>query len=107
MKSTELSIETSKRSRGEPATAPASGAMPNTEETFVDQTIIVDPSGGANDVDPTVTSPLSLRAMMESFMTTQAAYGQLLNELLTKVASLRANFAEYRSVFPPSSPSDD
>ena len=85
MKSTEPSIETSKRSRGEAsATAPTSSAMPNAEETFVDQTITVDPSSGANDVDPTVTSPLSLRAVMESFMTTQAAYGQLLNELLTK-----------------------
>ena len=35
MKSTEPSIETSKRSRGEAsATAPTSGAMPNAEETF-------------------------------------------------------------------------
>ena len=81
--------------------------MPTAEETFVDPTVDVDPSGGANDADPTIAPPLSLCAMMESFMTTQAAYGQLLNELLTKVASLRANFAEYRSVFPPSSPSDD
>ena len=50
---------------------------------------------------------LSLRAMMESFMTTQAAYGQLLNELLTEVASLRENFMEYSSAFPPPPPFED
>ena len=44
--------------------------MPIAEETFVDPTTAVDPFGGADDVDPTVTTPLSLCAMMESFMTT-------------------------------------
>ena len=44
---------------------------------------------------------------MESFMTTQVAHGQLLDELLTEVASLRADFAEYRSAFPPPPPFDD
>jgi len=74
MKSTEPSTETSRRSRGEVSTtAPASGAM----------TAAMDPSGGAENVDPTVTPPLSLRGMMQSFMTTQAAHGQLLDELLT------------------------
>ena len=73
----------------------------------MDLTTVVDPSSGADDVDPTVASPLSLYAMMESFMTTQAAHVQFLDELLTEVASLRANFAEYRSTFPPLSPSDD
>ena len=73
----------------------------------MDLTTVVDPSSGADDVDPTVAPPLSLYAMMESFMTTQVAHVQFLDELLTKVASLRANFAEYRSTFPPPSPSDD
>ena len=36
-------------------------------------------------------------------MTTQAAYGQLLDELITEVAALRAYFTEYKSVFPPPS----
>ena len=49
--------------------------MPTTEETFVDLTATVDPSGGADDIDPIVTPPLLLCAMMESFMTTQAAHG--------------------------------
>ena len=49
--------------------------MPTTEETFVDPIVAVDPSGGADEVDPTVTPPLSLCTMMQSFMATQAAYG--------------------------------
>ena len=67
----------------------------------------MDPSGGADDVDPPVAPPLLLCAMMESFMTTQAAHGQLLDELLIDVASLRVDFAEYRSVFPPPPPFED
>ena len=39
-------------------------------------------------------------------MTTQATHGQLLDELLTEVASLREDFAEYRSAFPPPPPFD-
>ena len=81
--------------------------MPTAEETFVDPTADVDPSGGADDADPTIAPPLSLCAMMESFMTTQTAHGQLLDELLMKFASLRADFVEYRSVFSPPPPSDD
>ena len=76
MKSAEPSTRTSKRSRGEAfTTAPASGTMLAAKETFVDPTVIVDPFGGTDDVDPTVTPSLSLRAMMQSFMTTQAAHG--------------------------------
>jgi len=76
MKSVEPSIITSKRSQGEAfTTAPDSSAIPATEETFVDPTVAVDPSGGVGNVDPTVAPPFSLRVMMESFMTTQAAHG--------------------------------
>ena len=72
MKSAKPSTGTSKRSRVEASTtARAFGIVPTTEETFVDPTVAVDPSGGANDVNPTVAPPLSLRAMMESFMTAQ------------------------------------
>ena len=39
-------------------------------------------------------------------MTTQTAHGQLINELLTEVAALRADFAEYRSAFQPPLPFD-
>ena len=81
--------------------------MPFAEETFVDPIAAVDHSSGANDVDPTVTPPFSLHAMMESFMTTQEIHGQLLDELLIEVATLRAKFVDYRSAFPPPPPSDD
>ena len=43
---------------------------------------------------------------MEPFMTTQTAHGQLIDELLTGVAALRDDFAEYRRAFPPPPPFD-
>ena len=106
MKSVEPSIGTSKRSRGEASTTTlASDAIPTAEEAYVDPTVVVDPFGG-DDVDPTITLPFSLRAMMESFMTTQAVHRQLLDKLLTEVVALLADFVKCRSVFPPS-PFDD
>ena len=78
----------------------------------------VDPTGTVADIgddgvhahstaaDPTVPPPLSLRAMMETFMTTQATHGQLLDGLIAEVAALRAEFSEYSSAFPPPPPSD-
>ena len=76
MKSAEPSTGTSKRSRGEALTiAPTSGNMLAAEKTFVDLTAAVDPSGGADNVDPTGAPPLSLYIMMQSFMTTQVASG--------------------------------
>ena len=50
--------------------------------------------------------PPSLRAMMETIMTTQAAHGQLLYGFLAEVAALRADLADYRRAVPPSPPSD-
>ena len=44
--------------------------MPTVEETFMDPTTAVDPSSGADDANPTIAPHLSLRSMMESFMTT-------------------------------------
>ena len=73
----------------------------------MDPTATVDSSSGAEDVDPTVAPPLSLCPMMQSFMTTQASHGQLLDELLIEVASLRADFAEVKSAFPPPSPFEE
>ena len=83
----------SKRTRREASTAvPTFGTMPTTEETFVDLTIAMDTSGGADDVDPTIDPPLSPCAMMQSFMTTQVAHGQLLDELLTEGCILESRF---------------
>ena len=44
---------------------------------------------------------------MQSIMMTQATQGQLLDELLTEVASLRADFLDYKSSFPPPPPFED
>ena len=93
MKSAKPSTRTLKRSRGEASTiAPTSGIMPVTEETSVDPITAVDPSGGVDDVDPTIDPPLSPCAMMQSFMTTQVAHGQLLDELLTEGCILESRF---------------
>ena len=71
MKSVEPNTRTSKRSRAKAtATTPTSGAIPAAEEVHVDPTTAMDPSGDDDHVDPMVTPPLSLHAIMESFMTT-------------------------------------
>ena len=107
MKSVEPSTGFSKRPRVEDTiAAPASNDQPvavdTIEEIHVDPTIAMDPTSDAKTVDPTVTPPLSLCAMMETFMTTLVAHEQLIDELLTKFAALKADFAKYRSAFPPS-----
>ena len=58
------------------------------------------------DAEPTVPPPFSLHATMETFMTTQVAHGQLLDELITEVTAPRADFTEYRNSFPPLPSSD-
>ena len=78
MKSAEQSTRTSKKPRGDASTTtPASSDQPAVEEVHVDPTVVVDPAASGDDdtIDPTVTLPRSLHAMMESFMTTQAAHG--------------------------------
>ena len=45
--------------------------------------------------------------MMETFMTTQVAHGQLLDSLIIDVAAFRVEFIEYRSSFLPHPSSDD
>ena len=106
MKSAMPSTRTSNKSRGEASTiALAFGDQPTTEEIHVDPTAAVDPYAD-DTADPIVTSPLSLHGIMETFMSTQAAHGQLIDELLAEVAILRVYFAEYRSAFPPPPPFD-
>ena len=63
------------------------------------------------DVDTTVVThigppPPSLCAMIETVMMTQAAHGQLLDNLLAKVVALRMDLADYRRPVPPSPSSD-
>ena len=67
VRSTEPSTRMSKRTQGDDFTT--SGVMPTVDETYVDPTTAMDPTGHAKDVDPSVAPPLSLRAMMQSIMT--------------------------------------
>ena len=111
MKSVKPSTRTSKQPRVEAFTAaPDFGDQPTTvdpaKEIHVDPIAAVDPAGDVETINPTATPPLSLCAMMETFMTTKAAHEQLIDELLTEVTALRANFTENGSAFPPPLPSD-
>ncbi|KAK7820010.1 b3 domain-containing protein [Quercus suber] len=59
------------------------------------------------DVDTAIAAhtgprPPFLRAMMETIMTTQTTHGQVLYGLLTDVAALQADLADYRRPDPPS-----
>ena len=82
------------------------------EEISVDLTVAIVEDGvdkvdvEIGDAEPIVPPPLSLLAIMETFMMTQAAYSQLLDELISEVAALGADFTECRSAFPPPPPSD-
>ena len=67
VRSAEPSTRTSKRPQGDDFTT--SGIMPTVDETYVGPTTAMDPTGHAEDVDPSVAPPLSLRAMMQSIMT--------------------------------------
>ena len=97
MKSVEPGTRTSKRPRGDAATS--FGAMPATEETFVDPIATVDPIGGAEGVDPIVAPPLSRCAMMQSIMTTQATYGHLLDELILQITGVLFHLHPLRTDF--------
>ena len=102
-----LSVGSSKRPRVQ-----STAGDVHAEESLVDPTIAVADHGDDGvhadnaDAEPTVPRPLSLRAMMETFMTTQAAHGQLLDGLIAEVATLRTDFLEYRTTFPPPPPFD-
>ena len=111
MKSVKPSTRTSKQPRVEAfIAAPDFGDQPTTvdpaKEIHVDPIAAMDPAGDVETINPTVTPPLSLCAMMESFMTTQTAHGQLIDELLTDVAAFRVDFAKYWSAFLPLPPYD-
>ena len=101
------SVGSSKRPRVQSTTGDI-----HAEESPVDPTaVVVDDSDDGVHADsiaaePTVPPPLSLRAMMETFMTAQAAHGQLLDGLIAEIAALRVDFSEYRSAFPPPPPSN-
>ena len=93
----------SKRSQVESSIGDASRAPPfgdPTVENFMDPTAIVDPP-------PSTSSSSSMRTMLETCLTVQAAHGQILLDLLNEVAALRANLADARGVSPLAPPSDE
>lgn len=68
------------------AAAPLTTRDMPTEEIHIDLTTVVDLD--TTDAKLTIPPPLSLRAIMETFMMTKAAHGQL----LTEVTTLRVDF---------------
>ena len=77
--------------------APPSGDP--TVEDFVDPTAAMDPP-------PSTSSSLSMRTMLETCLTIQAAHGQILLDLLNEVAALRVDLADARCASPSAPPSD-
>ena len=68
-------------------------------EEYVDPTTAVDPP-------PSSSSNSSIRSMLDTVMTVQAAHGQLLVDVLTKLQALRVDLASARRSSPPP-PFDD
>ena len=65
----------------------------------------MDPTA-AMDPPPSTSSSLSIRTMLETCLTIQAAHGQILLDLLNEVAALRVDLADARCASPPAPPSD-
>ena len=82
----------SKRLRVESSTGaashPPSSGDPTAKE-FIDPTTAVDPP-------PSSSGDSSIRSMLDTVMTVQAARGQLLVDVLTKLQALRADLASVR-----------
>ena len=59
------------------------------------------------DPPPSTSSSSSMCTMLETCLTVQATYGQILLDLLNEVAALRENLAHARGASPPGPPSDE
>ena len=70
-----------------------------TAEKYVDPTAAVDPSRST-------LGNSSIRSMLDTIMTIQAAHGQFLVDVLTELQTLRADLASIRQT-PPPPPFDD
>ena len=69
-----------------------------TAEAYVDPTTAVDPP-------PSSSSDSSIRSMLDTVMTIQAAHGQLLVDVLTELQALHVDLASVWQFTPP--PFDD
>ena len=59
------------------------------------------------DPPPSTSSSSSMRTMLETCLTVQAAHGQILLDLLNEVAALRVDLVDARGASPPAPPSDE
>ena len=80
------------------ASRPPSSSDPSVKE-FVDPTAFVDPP-------PSSSSDASIRSMLETVMTVQAAHGHILVDVLAKLQALRVDLVSVRHSTPPP-PFDD
>ena len=58
------------------------------------------------DLEPSTSTAISTRSMLETILTVQFAHGQLLLDLLNKVGTLQAELAATSSASPLAPPSD-
>ena len=71
----------------------------HTAEEYVDLTAVVDPP-------PSTSGDSSIRSMLDTIMTIQAAHGQFLVDVLTELQALRTDLVSNRQT-PPPPPFDD
>ena len=93
----------SKCPRVKSSTSDASRPPPSgdpTAEEYVDPTAAVDPP-------PSSSSNSSLRSMLDTIITVQAAHGQLLLDVLTELQALQADLVGAIGSTPPTPPFDD
>ena len=93
----------SKRPRVESSTGDTFEAPPSRDPSAKD---FVDPTADV-DLSPRTSSSLSMRTMLETCLTVQAAHGQILLDLLNKVAALRVDLAHARGASSPNPPSNE
>ena len=91
-------VESSSGVAPPPPPPPPSFGDPITEE-YVDLTVVVDPP-------PFTSGDSSIQSLLDTVMTVQAAYGQLLVDVLTELQALCANLASIKQT-PPPPPFDD
>ena len=58
------------------------------------------------DLEPSTSTAISTRSMLETVLIVQSAHGQLLLDLLNEVATLEAELAATSGASPPAPPSD-
>ena len=79
-----------------PRSASSSGVPPPPSSTGVDA---AETSGAATDDDvppPTASDDSDIRRTLDHVLTVQAAYGQILVDMLDEILALRAELAQFR-----------